>query len=191
MKQARLLTKAEFKRLQAVIEQHRHPVRNQLIFDLSFSAGFRACEIASVRVGDVYGLDGAVRDTIQLTSSQTKGREGCTVLVGRRLARSLQRYAETYPAHVCRKDQPLIFSGRSSGFTSQTMINLFKRFYQMAGIEGASSHSGRRQFLTNLAESGVSIRVIQVLARHKHIGTTQRYIDVNDTKLRAALDLVG
>jgi integrase/recombinase XerD len=191
MKQARLLTKLEFKRLQAVIDGHRHPVRNQLIFDLSFCAGLRACEIASVLVGDVYGLDGTVRDTIVLQSSQTKGSEACTVLVGRRLARSLQRYAAAYPAHVLKRDRPLLFSSRSLGFTSQSMINLFKRFYLLAGIEGASSHSGRRQFLTNLAESGVSIRVIQALARHKHIGTTQRYIDVNDSKLRAALDLVG
>lgn len=71
------------------------------------------------------------------------------------------------------------------------MVNLFKRLYVAAGIDGASSHSGRRQFLTELADKGINARVIQVLARHKHLSTTQRYIDVNEIKLRKAIELVG
>jgi integrase/recombinase XerD len=67
-------------------------------------------------------------------------------------------------------------------------VNLFKRIYKMAGIDGASSHSGRRQFVTNLADKGINARVVQALARHKHLGTTQRYIDINDNKLRAAVE---
>ena len=69
-------------------------------------------------------------------------------------------------------------------------MNLFKRIYKMAGIDGASSHSGRRQFVTNLADKGINARVVQALARHKHLGTTQRYIDINDNKLRAAVELL-
>jgi integrase/recombinase XerD len=60
----------------------------------------------------------------------------------------------------------------------------------MAGIDGASSHSGRRQFVTNLADKGINARVVQALARHKHLSTTQRYIDINDNKLRAAVELI-
>ena len=62
-------------------------------------------------------------------------------------------------------------------------------FYAMAGIKGASSHSGRRQFLTELADKGINVRVIQALARHKDIRTTQRYIDYNESKLRNAIEL--
>ena len=73
---------------------------------------------------------------------------------------------------------------------AQTVVNLFKRIYQLAGIDGASSHSGRRQFVTNLADKGINARVVQALARHKHLSTTQRYIDINDNKLRAAVELL-
>ena len=69
-------------------------------------------------------------------------------------------------------------------------MNLFNRIYKMAGIDGASSHSGRRQFVTNLADKGINARVVQALARHKHLSTTQRYIDINDNKLRAAVELI-
>ena len=46
MKQAKLLTDAEFKRLTAVINSLRYPTRNHTIVALSLYAGLRACEIA-------------------------------------------------------------------------------------------------------------------------------------------------
>ena len=69
-------------------------------------------------------------------------------------------------------------------------MNLFNRIYKMAGIDGASSHSGRRQFVTQLADRGINARLVQVLARHKHLSTTQRYIDVNENALRNAMELL-
>ena len=72
-----------------------------------------------------------------------------------------------------------MFSAKGGGFTAQTIVNLFKRLYKMAGIDGASSHSGRRQFVTQLADRGINARLVKVLARHKHLSTTQRYIYVN------------
>jgi integrase/recombinase XerD len=69
-------------------------------------------------------------------------------------------------------------------------VNLFKRIYKLAGIDGASSHSGRCQFVTQLADRGINARLVQVLARHKHLSTTQRYIDVNGSKLRGAIELI-
>lgn len=68
-------------------------------------------------------------------------------------------------------------------------MNLFNRIYKMAGIDGASSHSGRRQFVTQLADRGINARLVQVLARQKHLSTTQRYIDVNENALRNAVEL--
>jgi hypothetical protein len=61
--------------------------------------------------------------------------------------------------------------------------------YDPAGIKGASSHSGRRQFLTELADKGVNARVIQALARHKHLNTTMRYIDIQENKFPNAIEL--
>jgi integrase/recombinase XerD len=54
----------------------------------------------------------------------------------------------------------------------------------------ASSHSGRRWFITNLAHKGVSPKVIMELTGHKHLGTTQRYIEVNEEMKTAAVSLL-
>jgi integrase/recombinase XerD len=84
-----------------------------------------------------------------------------------------------------------MFSAKGAGFSPQTIVNLFQRFYRLAAIAGASSHSGRRQFVTELADRGVNARVVQALARHKNLNTTMRYIDLNENKLRAAVELVN
>lgn len=190
MKQAKLLNQAEFKRLAAVIDSKRHATRNHTVVALSFFAGLRACEIAGLKVVDAYDQSGAVRDTIYLSAAQTKGSEGNTVLVNKKLAAALKRYAGSLPAHLKYADAPLIYSAKGRGFSAQTIVNLFASLYKAAGIDGASSHSGRRQFVTTLADKGINPRVVQVLVRHQHLNTTMRYIDVNDAKLRKAVEMV-
>ena len=189
MKQAKLLTQAETKRVAAIINSRRYAVRNHTIFAFSFFAGLRACEIAALKVGDVFDENGNVRDTVYLTAGQTKGDEANTVLVSKRLSKALLSYAAVYPHQINTPSAQLFFSAKRGGFSAQTIVNLFARFYALANIKGASSHSGRRQFLTELADKGINVRVIQALARHKDMSTTQRYIDYNESKLRNAIEL--
>jgi integrase/recombinase XerD len=40
-----------------------------------------------------------------------------------------------------------------------------------------------------LAAKGIGVRVLAELAAHASIATTQRYIDVNDEQMRAAVEL--
>ncbi|MCY1558424.1 Phage integrase family protein [compost metagenome] len=59
-----------------------------------------------------------------------------------------------------------------------------------ARIDGATSHSGRRWFITRLAHSGISPKVIMTLAGHRSLATTQRYIDVNDEMMAKAVEAI-
>ena len=79
---------------------------------------------------------------------------------------------------------------KRTAFSANTLCQLFGDLYRRAGIDGATSHSGRRSFITKMAHSGVSAKVIMTLAGHKHLSTTQRYIDVNDEMLRQAVEVV-
>ena len=124
-------------------------------------------------------------------TAATKGSAGNTVLVNKKLATALKRYAAAYPKRIQQPNAPVLFSAKGSGFTAQTVVNLFQTLYKAAAIDGASSHSGRRQFVTELADKGVNARVVQALARHKHLNTTMRYIDLNENKMRAAVELVS
>jgi integrase/recombinase XerD len=62
--------------------------------------------------------------------------------------------------------------------------------YKNADVRGASSHSGRKTFLTSLSSQGISVFVLAELAGHKSISTTQKYITVNDDMKRRAVELV-
>jgi integrase/recombinase XerD len=69
----------------------------------------------------------------------------------------------------------------------QAIINLFIKLYRDSGINGASSHSGRRTAITLMADHSINARVIQAFARHSHLNSTQRYIDINASKVNKAL----
>ena len=189
MKQAKTLSTAELKRVLAVIRAGQHAQRNELAFLLSYYAGLRVKEIAALKHSDVFDNQCAVKRIITLTAAQTKGNSGRTIVLNEKLARALTaRVRPVENRAYC--DRPLIRSQKGGAFSANSLCQLFLRVYASAGIDGASSHSGRRTFITNLAHKGVSAKVLMTLAGHQHMSTTQRYIDVNDKMLQAAVELV-
>lgn len=179
MAQAKTLTDKEQRTVLAVIDRGRHSERNRAMVLTSIWAGMRVGEIASLRIGDVLCVDGSIRDQINLKPEQTKGDKGRVVMLGEKLRKELRTYVETLGNKV--SGNPLFYSQRRrEGFTANTLCQHFAMIYQRAGIIGASSHSGRRTFITTLANKGVSVRVLMALAGHRNISTTQCYIDLND-----------
>ena len=91
-------------------------------------------------------------------------------------------------------DWHVVRSERSESVSSQTVINMFQRWYRTLGYVGCSSHSGRRTFITNASRKismvGGSLRDVQVLAGHKNLQTTQRYIDYDTECQRKVVNLV-
>jgi integrase len=69
----------------------------------------------------------------------------------------------------------------------------FHRLYAELGFEGASSHSGRRTFITKAArkivEAGGSLRDVQELAGHASLSTTQRYIEGSTDAKRRVVNM--
>ena len=187
MKQARTLTDKQLKMVLAHCATRRHAARDRAIVMVSFLAGLRAKEIAALTLGNVLGTDGEIRDEFVLTPSQTKGRKSRRVFVNAKLKRELAAYVKSTKLRAI---SPALFqSQKGTGFIANTMCQLLAMIYRECGLAGATSHSGRRTFITNLAGKGVGVRVLAELASHSSISTTQRYIDVNDTQLRAAVEL--
>lgn len=188
MGQAKVLTETEIKRVLAVIAAKRHADRNRIAVMLSFLGGMRAGEIAALRISSVVDRDGEIRNLIRLSPDMTKGSKSRDVIVSQRLQRELKRYVATLS--FWKPDLPLIKSQKhTKAFSANTMVQLLNQIYREAGIDGASSHSGRRSFITKLASKGVSARVLQQLAGHSSLATTQRYIDVTDKMLQEAVEL--
>lgn len=188
MSQAKTLTDRELKKVLDYVAVHRHAARNRAMLLVTCYAGCRVSEVAALKCGDVLAADGTVKTEIQLSPDQTKGGHARTVFVNDRLKKELTAYCKTLKRRD--PDLPLFRTQKREGFTGNTLCQHFHWLYRHAGIDGASSHSGRRTFITTLASKGVSVRVLASLAGHKSIATTQRYIDVNDDMKRAAVQLI-
>ncbi len=189
-KQAKTLTAQELRKVLDYVATRPHAHRNRMALLLTFYAGLRSKEVASLRYGDVMDVEGKVKSEIYLTAEQTKGGKTGTVFVSEKLRKELQTYIALTP---CTSTQDkLIYTQKRGvhGFTANTLTQHFHYLYKRAGIAGASSHSGRRTFITNLADKGVGVRVLMSLARHANISTTQAYIDVNEAMQRRAVELL-
>lgn len=189
MKQARVLTDKELRTVLNGTKLTRYTQRNRLMVMLSYCAGLRACEIASLRINDVMGSDGEAKHTVLLERWQTKGKQRQEAVISEKLRKEITQYVREYRRYAA-ENAPLLVSQKGGAFSSQTIQQVFRQLYKQVGMDGASSHSGRRTMLTKLAERGVHARVIQQIARHSSLSTTQRYIDVSPHLLRNAIELL-
>ena len=183
-----LLTAAEIQQFLAYIAKRSYPLRNRVMFLTGLWSGMRVSEIASLTVGDVMGADGVVKSEIRLSADQTKGRQPRTVFLPQKLRDELQAYMDlrkgANPKH------PVFITAGHKRFTANVMTQHFYWQFKRAGIDGATSHSMRRTFITSLASKGIGVRVLASLAGHRSIAVTQKYIDVNDDMKRNAVEMV-
>lgn len=201
MKQAKVLTDKEFKRVLKVVATMRHANRNRLALMLSHYAGLRVGEIANLKMRDVRGPADKVLDRVHLNPAYTKGGYGRTILLNSTLIKEIERYlrhlsslsgslSAARVARLLNPDAPLIASQKRRHFSPNSLCQLFSEMYASAGIVGASSHSGRRGMISKLAHAGISPKVIMEIAGHRQLTTTQRYIEVTDELKRNAVELL-
>jgi integrase/recombinase XerD len=188
MAQAKTLTDKELRKILSYIALRKYAARNRTMLLFTHWSGMRVGEVAALRIGDVWTVDGAIKDEVRLQPNQTKGKHARSVFLPEKLRRELI----VYLAGIDRSDltKPLFATQKRDSFTANTLCQHFHWLYRKAGIEGASSHSGRRTFITALASKGVGVRVLMALAGHRNISTTQAYIDVNDEMQRRAVELI-
>lgn len=192
-KQAKTLTKPQADAVYGYLRLTRYPARNRVIFLLSLKAGLRAKEIASLRWEMLTDAEGLLTDVISLTDNASKGRSGRSIP----LNKELQAALELLKAEADKSKRPspfVITSERGERTSSYAVVNMFASWYRALGFNGASSHSGRRTFITNAARRistvGGSLKDVQLLAGHSALGTTQRYIEADGMAQRRIVELV-
>ena len=188
MAQAKTLSQAEIDQVLRYTSKSRYAVRNRCLILTSFWSGMRVAEIANLKMRDVLNEDRTIKTEIRLSASQTKGDQGRVVFIPEKLRNEFANYLTT--RKLFNPEIPFFHSSNRLGFNPNTLCQWFFWTYKRAGLNNASSHSGRRSFITSLAVKGVGVRVLASLAGHKSIAVTQRYIDVNDEMKRNAVELI-
>ena len=189
-KQAKVLNNTEVRKVLDYVATRKHALRNRALVMMMFNTGMRVSEVASLRIRDVMDTDSNIKNEIRLLAENTKTNEARTVFVNEKLRRELQQYAKllvnTNPN--CK----FFYSQKrdSDGFTANTLTQHFHYLYKRVGLDGASSHSSRRTFITTLANKGIGVRVIMGLSGHKALSSVQCYIDCNSELMRNAVEMV-
>jgi len=197
MKQAKILNEQELRRALAVAGASKHSSRNRLVLMLSHYAGLRAKEISGLKINHAITESGQIRDRLQINPSIAKNAKHRTVFVNSKLSKALSDHvqalsglSESRSARLLSPDAPLIASQKRCHFSPNSLCQLLANIYSEAGIDGASSHSGRRYFATNLANKGVSLHIISRLLGHASLTTTQLYLHSDDAQHQRAVELL-
>jgi integrase/recombinase XerD len=188
-KQAKTLSAADLHDLLLYASCTRQPLRNAVLVLLSAKAGLRAGEIASLTWEMVLDANGQVSGLIELRDHAAKKCSGRSIPVHPDLAAALAAWRTIAPPcdHV-------IASERRGAMSAMSIVVWFDRAFKNIGLRGCSSHSGRRTFVTRAArmvhKAGGSLRDVQLLAGHRSIQTTQRYIDGDSDTQRKLVSMI-
>ena len=190
-KQAKILTRQQVRAALHRARSGRYPQRDRVMILLSVKAGLRAGEIAKLSWSMVLDADGRLGHRIELHDSVAKKRSGRTIPLHPELRRALLllRRKTGEDDAVIRSER-----GGSRGMRPSSVVNWFRQLYRELGLNGCSSHSGRRTFITNAArlvfKAGGSLRDVQQLAGHQSIEQTQAYIDGSARAKRRLIELI-
>jgi integrase/recombinase XerD len=187
--QAKILSDEHLKALLNFTRLTRYPLRNRAIILLSTKAGLRAGEIAKLTWAMVLDPNGNVGNSIELHDRAAKKRSGRRIPMHPDLQLALTQLRK-----FSREDGPVIRSERSGALQPGAIVNWFATVYRELNLEGCSSHSGRRTFITRAAKaihkSGGSLRDVQLLAGHRALTTTQRYIEGDSDAQRRLVSMI-
>ena len=195
-KQAKILTKKQIDQLIWYVGTLRHPLRNEVIVLLSVKAGLRAKEIAGLTWSMITDADGDIGSNIHLTDKASKGRGGRVIPLNMQLRLKLADLLEKERQHhrFDIETSHVIRTERSTKTSPQAVVNMFASWFDDMGLNGCSSHSGRRTFITNAAKKissvGGSLRDVQMLAGHSSLAVTQRYIEGDGEASVKVVDLI-
>lgn len=189
IKRAKILSDAEIDALRVYAWNSRHPRRNDVMVLLSVKAGLRAKEIAALTWRMVLSAGGGIGMAIELSDAATKGGRGRVIPIHPDLIMAMKALAAETDAHGS-----VIVSERGGSMLPVNVVHWFARAFRAIGLEGCSSHSGRRTFITRAARkvhvTGGSLRDVQILAGHQSIDMTQRYIEGDTDAQRRLVALI-
>lgn len=179
-RQARTLNGDQIQSLLTLIDTKSNvPESDRLKVELSFRAGLRVSEIATLRLEHVTDASGNLSPYIRISAQNSKTRRERQIPMHPRVASAITAFRAVHPDL-----HQFAISRRFNKIREQSTHAVtvwFSELYRWAGLEGCSSHSGRRTMITQLArkanEVGASLRDVQIIAGHARLDTTEGYIE--------------
>lgn len=144
-------------------------IKHKAILTLTFSVGLRVSEIVNLKIEDI----DSKRMLIHIKNA--KGRKDRIVPLSQNVLILLREYFKKF------KPKEYLFNGQNS---TQYSIGSCQAIYKKYIDQNSSIHTLRHSSFTNLLENGTDIRVIQKIAGHSNVKTTEIYTHVSNQILQ-------
>lgn len=180
------LNQDEYQALLAAVKRVATPYyqfRDLAVVTLLLGTGIRLSELVGLTTRNVSLNNGA--SVIKVLG---KGNKERTIPLNKEVVSVLERYLQARPEVATDK---LFVSRKDNGLSAGAVYHLVKTYLAAAGIkkDKVGVHSLRHTFATSLLNNkGIGLLQIQQLLGHKTLETTRRYLHINDTDLRNAVD---
>ena len=158
--------------------------REHALLLLILDTGLRVSEVCALNGGDVSMATGAVH------VRHGKGGKDRLTFCGAKTRRQLYRYfAERgRPGD----DEPLFVSERGGQrLTRSGLDRAFRQVAKLANVPGATPHTLRRTYATNMLRAGCDLHTLARLMGHEDLSTLRAYVRLLDTDLKAASQRFG
>ena len=159
-KRAKILSPDHVEDLLVFARQTRHPIRNQVLVLLSVKAGLRAAEIAGLTWPMAVDPAGKVGGSVELRDMVAKKGRGRIIPIHPELRAALLKLANLSPT----LEGSVIRSERGGPMSPVSIVCWFANAYRIVGLDGCSSHSGRRAALSLLGPPGWSTMPVLLCA---------------------------
>jgi site-specific recombinase XerD len=143
-------------------------LKHKTILSLTYSVGLRVSEVVNLKIEDI----DSKRMIINIRNA--KGNKDRIVPLSENILNQLRNYYIKY------KPKEYLFNGQNKPkYSTRSCGYIFKKHIS----KELSIHSLRHSCFTNLIENGTDIRIIQKLAGHSNIKTTEIYANISNSKL--------
>jgi len=156
-------------------------LKNQAALSVAYGAGLRRNEVVHLKIGDIDS------DRMIIRVEQGKGAKDRNAMLSPTLLTLLRNWYRFGQRQSRMLNGGWLFPEQNpvNPMTARQLNPVFHQACDAAGIDKkVTLHSLRHSFATHLLESGVDIRVIQVLLGHEKLTTTARYSQVATSTLR-------
>ena len=143
-------------------------IKHKAILSLCYSVGLRVSEIINLKIEDI----DSKRMIIHIRNG--KNRKDRLVPLSTNILELLRKYYKEY------KPKEYLFNGQNSlQYSIKSCQNIYKKYIS----NDSSIHNLRHSCFTNLIENNTDIRIIQKLAGHTSIKTTEIYTHISNNIL--------
>lgn len=144
-------------------------LKHRTILSLTYSVGLRVSEVVNLKITDI----DSKRMVININNG--KGKKDRIVPLSQNILNLLREYYKIY------KPKEYLFNGQNSNqYSVKSIQNIYKKYID----NKTSVHNLRHSCFTNLLENDTDIRIIQKIAGHTNIKTTQIYTHVSNKILQ-------